>query len=131
MCLCEEVRRSNLSFFVGHFSLKYVDRLQLLSDFDNSNDGHRAKTNRLLHRTSSQRHIFHSGELWVMERGATFGKLGFDLWLFYFKNDKNTEGPLPNVHDKFSKTKLLKNKDQVAQLIDYQQLTTQFLILNF
>jgi hypothetical protein len=75
MCLCEEVRRSNLSFFVGRFSLKYVDRLQLLSDFDNFNDGHRAKTNRLLRRTSSQRHVFHSGELWVMERGENVWKV--------------------------------------------------------
>jgi hypothetical protein len=29
-----------------------------------------------------------------MDKVCNFGKLRFDLWLFYLKNAKNTEGPL-------------------------------------
>jgi hypothetical protein len=63
MCLCEEVRRSNLLVLARFPSLKFYNNYCNLSTY--FNEKHPNKLGRLLRRTSSQRHIFLSVlELW-------------------------------------------------------------------
>jgi hypothetical protein len=63
MCLCEEARRSNLLVLAQFLSLKLLKSLNYCNLPTDLNEKYLAKNNRLLRRTSSQRHVFLYGDL--------------------------------------------------------------------